>query len=113
MSVRILYARLRVHQPDPHHFGGTHVPDAVAAPVRKGLLNMEPFYTELAEIMEVDAVQADSVLRDFEEWDSLTVLSVISLMHSRYGVTVSAAELRQADTAHALYELTDRKRNGR
>ena len=69
----------------------------------------ESFYHKLAEILEVDEVQADDVLRDFPEWDSLTVLSVIAMVHTDHGVSLSAEDLRQADTAQALYELTDRK----
>ena len=39
---------------------------------------MDEFYTNLVDIFEVDEVNPDSVLRDFENWDSLTVLSVLA-----------------------------------
>ena len=71
---------------------------------------MEHLNQELALIMEVDEVNAGDVLRDFPEWDSLTVLSVISMIHVNYGVSLSANDIRGIDTPQALYELIGTKR---
>jgi acyl carrier protein len=71
---------------------------------------METFYFDLAEIMEVDEVRADNVLKDFAEWDSLTVLSVIAKVHSQYGFSLTADDLRVVDTARDLRDLIAGKR---
>jgi acyl carrier protein len=70
---------------------------------------MEIFLNKLAEILEVDEVQSSSVLRDFAEWDSLSALSVIAMLHSDYGVSVGASDLKNANTAEALFELVLQK----
>lgn len=70
---------------------------------------METFLSKLAEILEVDEVRPSSVLRDFAEWDSLSALSVIAMLHSDYGVSVGASDLKNASTAEDLYELVVHK----
>jgi acyl carrier protein len=66
---------------------------------------MDEFYTRLTDILEVDEVAPSDVLRDFAEWDSLTVLSVIAMLDAHYGINISAADLRQIATAGELADL--------
>jgi acyl carrier protein len=71
---------------------------------------MEGFYQKIAEILEVEAVNASDVLADFEEWDSLSVLSTIAMIGADYGVNLTAADLRGAATAQALRDLVAGRR---
>jgi acyl carrier protein len=71
---------------------------------------MEEFLQSLAEILEVDAVQGSSVLQDFAEWDSLSALSVISMLDAGYGVQLTANDLKNLDTAQGLYDLVLERR---
>ena len=66
---------------------------------------MEDFNRELAEILEVDEVRPSDVLTDFEAWDSLSVLSVNVMIQRRYGVPLSASEMKAATTVQELYDL--------
>jgi acyl carrier protein len=74
------------------------------------MLVMESFYSELAAIMEVDEVRPDSVLGEFIEWDSLTVLSVIAMVHKEYGLRLHAANLKGLDTAQDLFRFIEEQR---
>lgn len=60
---------------------------------------------QMADIFEVDAVDLNDNLEDFDAWDSLTQLTIISLADENYGVTVSARELRDAKTIGGLKKL--------
>lgn len=60
---------------------------------------------QMADIFEVDAVDLNDNLADFDAWDSLTQLTIISLADENYGVTVSARELRDAKTIGGLKKL--------
>jgi acyl carrier protein len=71
---------------------------------------MTKFYEELAEILDVDKVDQDDHLRDFEDWDSLTVMSVLAMADSIYGVTIWPEELKSATTAGDLASLIEGKR---
>ena len=71
---------------------------------------MERFYERLAEILEEDKVGPDDVLASFEQWDSLTALSVVAMIDEHYGVNISAEELAATRTASALEALIAAKR---
>ena len=66
---------------------------------------MDEFLTEMAEILEEDAVDRDSELNDFESWDSLAALSVAALADSQFGVNMSSQEINEAVTVEDLYKL--------
>jgi acyl carrier protein len=70
---------------------------------------MDEFYEKIAEILEVDEVKPSDVLADFPEWDSLSVLSAISMIHFDYGASLTAAELSSVTTAQGLCELVATK----
>ena len=67
---------------------------------------MDTLYSKLAEILEVETVQAGDVLGNFDVWDSLTRLSILAMLDSRYGVNLAAGDLKQmrtiADLANAV-----------
>lgn len=66
---------------------------------------MEDFYTELAEILEVDEVKREDELEDFENWDSLTILEVASMVDEKYGVTIGSKEVKGLVTVGDLEDL--------
>ncbi len=63
---------------------------------------MDEFYSKLAQLLEVERVDAADVLSEFEYWDSLTVLSVLAMLDSSYGINLTAAGIRQMKTAGEL-----------
>ena len=71
---------------------------------------MEDFYRKIAEILEVDEVNASDVLADFPEWDSLSVLSAIAMIGKDYGVNLMARDLRGVATAQTLRDLVAGRR---
>ena len=71
---------------------------------------MHEFYEQLAELLEVDAVDADAVLEEFDTWDSLTVLALLASLDANYGVNMSADAVRQARTAGDLAALVESRR---
>jgi acyl carrier protein len=71
---------------------------------------MENIYVKLAEILEVEQVQPGDVLRQFENWDSLTALSILATLDASYGVNLTAGELREIQTAGELATITEGRR---
>lgn len=72
-------------------------------------MNKPEFYQRLTEILDIDDVQPENVLRDFDEWDSLAVLSVLAMADSKYGVSIKAEEIRSVITAADLANLIEAK----
>jgi acyl carrier protein len=68
------------------------------------------FYNRLAEILDVEAVKPEDVLKDFETWDSLAVLSVLAMADSKYGASIKAEEIRSVVAAADLANLIESKR---
>jgi len=68
------------------------------------------FYQRLAEILDIEEVKPENVLKEYEQWDSLAILSVLAMADSKYGVTIRADEIRQVLTAGDLAALVEAKR---
>lgn len=68
---------------------------------------MNDFYAKLANILEVDTVTPTDILTEFEEWDSLTVLMIVSMLNMDYGISLTAAEMKKFVTASDLAVLTE------
>ncbi len=51
----------------------------------------------LEEIMDLDlgTLHIDDTLKDYDEWDSLTVLTFISEIDSRFGKKISGEEIKK------------------
>jgi acyl carrier protein len=73
---------------------------------------MNDLYPQLAELLEVETVNPTDVLADFELWDSLTKLSLIAMLGSKYGVTMTADGLNDIRTAADLEAAIRAKRPG-
>lgn len=72
-------------------------------------MDTHEFCQKLAKILDVEEVKPESVLQDFEQWDSLAVLSVLAMVDSNYGVTIRANEIRSVVTAADLAKLVEAK----
>lgn len=51
----------------------------------------------LEEIMDVDSgtLHIDDILKDYDEWDSLSVLTFISEIDSRFGKKISGEDIKK------------------
>ena len=56
----------------------------------------------IADILEVEEVEEDNVLEDFETWDSIAVLSVISVITEETGLFPHANEIKKFKTVSDL-----------
>ncbi|HUA67538.1 MAG TPA: acyl carrier protein [Candidatus Saccharimonadales bacterium] len=67
------------------------------------------FYQRLAEILDVEEVKPENVLKDFDGWDSLAILSVLAMADAKYGVSIKADEIRSVISAQDLANLVEAK----
>jgi acyl carrier protein len=73
-------------------------------------MDKQEFYQRLAEILDVEEVKPENVLKDFDGWDSLAILSVLALADAKYGVSIKAEEIRSVVTVEDLARLVEAKR---
>lgn len=70
---------------------------------------MDPFFQRAAEILEIETIGEEVVLRDCEAWDSLTALSLVAMIDRNYNVSISADDLMRTVTAGDLHRLVVEK----
>lgn len=68
---------------------------------------MEDFKEQLAEILEIDTNEIDfeKNLEDYDSWDSLAALSLISLADTDYNKSINRAKLLELKTVGELYRF--------
>lgn len=65
---------------------------------------MEQFAALFAEALEREAsVVAEDKFREYEEWDSLAVLSIIALIKQNYVITIPRKDFDELQTIADLY----------
>lgn len=62
----------------------------------------EELLNKIAEILEVDHININDNLKDFEGWDSLTALSIIALADSEYNKKLTNDLLKEFKTINDL-----------
>lgn len=63
---------------------------------------MEELLKRIADLLEVDSVDASKKFMDYEEWDSFTRLSVLAMLDSQYHVQMSYKELEEFESIGAF-----------
>lgn len=71
---------------------------------------METLTEQMLEIFEVDSISPDSVLRDLELWDSLSVISLLAVLDETYGINIEATELVDVITVADLFSFVEQRR---
>jgi acyl carrier protein len=73
-------------------------------------MRVEFLAEQLVEIFEIDEVKPLDTLRDFELWDSLSVISLIAVLDEHFGINIEATELAEVITVEDLYSFVEQRR---
>ncbi len=67
---------------------------------------MEHFIQLLSDALEKDSEKIDKKdeFRNYEEWDSLAVLSLIAMIKQNYNITIPRKDFDELNTVSELYE---------
>jgi acyl carrier protein len=69
-------------------------------------MTKQDFFNEIAEIMQLDiSLSGSEKLDDFNEWDSLAILGVISMFDLNFGITLNSVDLKSVNTFDDLANL--------
>lgn len=76
----------------------------------------ETFLHLLEDALERDEnnVKMEDKFRDYEEWDSLAVLSMLAAINDEYDTTIPRADFDKLETVQDIYDyiIKDRGKNG-
>lgn len=71
-------------------------------------MNINDFVANFAAIFDDTdpaEITAETVFQNLDEWDSLTALSIIALVKTKYAKTISGSEIRQCLTVSDLFNV--------
>jgi acyl carrier protein len=68
---------------------------------------MEALIVQIKEIFELDHVAETDVLRDFELWDSLSVISLLAFVDSEWNLQLEADDLAEIATVAELWRFIE------
>jgi len=65
---------------------------------------MEHFKQKLVDIFEVSNISESDVIKDFDSWDSLTLLSLIAVVDAEYNIQINASLFEEIITIGDLLQ---------
>lgn len=72
---------------------------------------MQKIIAKLEELLDVESINENDLLENFEDWDSLSIISFIAFLDKEYSVNLYTNELQQAKTIKDLLQLIKDKQN--
>lgn len=73
-------------------------------------MGYENFLKELAQVLELDDVTEDTVL-DSQIWNSLNLISVITLIDENYDVRINTEKIQNCNTVKDLLKLIEEEKS--
>lgn len=73
-------------------------------------MELNDFIDNLAEQFDdtdVSEIQADTVFQELDEWSSLTAMSIIAMVKTQYGKTITGRDVRRCSTVEDLFNLVN------
>lgn len=73
-------------------------------------MNKQQFLEELLDIMQrEELLTGNEKLDDIEEWDSMTVLGVMSFFDMEFGISLTAKQMKELKSLQELIDLASTK----
>jgi acyl carrier protein len=75
-------------------------------------MNIEKFIESFEEVLEVDkgTVKETDVFREYDEWDSITLLSLMAMLEDDYGITIPRKEFEEINTVQELFDYVNKNK---
>lgn len=71
-------------------------------------MNINDFIKDFADQFdetEFEEFQSETVYRDLDEWSSLTGLAILNMIDKKYGVKITATEIKGTTTIESVFNL--------
>lgn len=66
-------------------------------------------FVNILDDTDASLIQADTIFRDLDEWDSLTALSLIAMADEEYSVKLTGDDIKSAVTLNDIFEIIKNK----
>lgn len=71
-------------------------------------MELKEFIEHLAEQFDdtdITEIQPETEYQELDEWSSLTAMSIIAMVKTQYGKTITGREIRKCQTVEELFNL--------
>jgi len=68
---------------------------------------MNSLIVQMKEIFELEQIAESDVLRDYDLWDSLSVIFLLAFIDSEWGVTLDAEDITEVNTVGDLLKFIE------
>lgn len=71
-------------------------------------MELKEFIENLAEQFDdtdITEIQPNTEYQELDEWSSLTAMSIIAMVKTQYGKTITGREIRKCQTVEELFNL--------
>lgn len=71
-------------------------------------MELKEFIENLAEQFDdtdISEIQPETEYQELDEWSSLTAMSIIAMVKTQYGKTITGREIRKCQTVEELFNL--------
>lgn len=73
---------------------------------------MEKFLSKMQDLLDVQDLTLDSTLSQYEEWDSLTRVALVSFAQKHYQINITLDELNACESIKDIYNLFNKTNGG-
>lgn len=73
---------------------------------------MEKLLTKIQDLLDVQDLTLDSILNQYEEWDSLTMVALVSFAQKHYQINITLDELGACKNVKDIYNLFNKFNGG-
>ena len=67
-------------------------------------------FENAVEDVEPGTLGAETIFKSIEQWDSLSVLTVIAMLDAEYDIRLKARELKEAETLRDLFSIVKKRK---
>ena len=66
-------------------------------------------FVDILDDTDANLIQAQTIFRDLDEWDSLTALSLIAMADEEYSVKLTGDDIKTSITIQDLFDKLNKK----
>lgn len=69
-------------------------------------MEIDKFIKDFEEVFEVEngTMKAENVFRDFDEWDSITLLTLTAMLEDEYNIIIPRVEFEKIETIQEMFD---------
>lgn len=71
---------------------------------------MDKIYQKLEEILDTQNICDEAILEDFEDWDSLSIITLLTFLDKEYGINLYTNEIKAAKSVGNLITIIKMKK---